>query len=56
MPTIVNIYQYMEAFAPFETQQDFDNSGFLVGRRDREVTKILVSLDITREEIGRAHV
>ena len=54
MPTIVNIYQYMEAFAPFETQQDFDNSGFLVGRRDREVTKILVSLDITREVVEEA--
>ena len=49
MATVAEIYQFMDQIAPFATQEDFDNAGFLVGRGDREVTKILVALDITRE-------
>ena len=54
MPKVVNICQFIDAFAPFKIQEDFDNAGFLVGRRDREVTKILVSLDITKEVVVEA--
>lgn len=54
MPEVVTICQFIDAFAPFEIQEDFDNAGFLVGRRHQEVTKILVSLDITREVVEEA--
>ncbi|MCI9309882.1 MAG: Nif3-like dinuclear metal center hexameric protein [Lawsonibacter sp.] len=54
MTKVINVCQCIDAFAPFETQWDFDNSGFQVGRRDQEVTKILVSLDITREVVEEA--
>ena len=49
MLKVINVCQCIDAFAPFKIQEDFDNAGFLVGRRHQEVTKILVSLDITRE-------
>ncbi len=47
MATVKDIYKSIDCWAPFATQMDFDNSGFLVGRGDRTVTKILVALDIT---------
>lgn len=49
MANVRDIYCFLDRAAPFDTQEDFDNAGFLVGRGEREVTKILVSLDITRE-------
>ena len=49
MATVREIYQYLDGLAPFALQMDFDNAGFLVGRGDRQVKKILVSLDITQE-------
>lgn len=54
MATIKDIYQYIDSFAPFETQMDFDNAGLLVGRELRNVDKVLVSLDITTPVIQEA--
>ena len=54
MATVREIFAQLDQWAPFETQMDFDNAGFLVGRGEREVTKILVSLDITEEVAGEA--
>ena len=49
MAAVNEILQALDGWAPFETQMDFDNAGFLVGRGDRQVQKILVALDITLE-------
>lgn len=49
MASVKEIYQFIEQIAPFGTQESFDNAGFLVGRGEREVSRILVALDITRE-------
>lgn len=49
MATVREVYEYLDSLAPFNLQMSFDNAGFLVGHGDREVTKILVSLDITEE-------
>lgn len=54
MATVNEIYAALDAFAPFETQAGFDNAGFLVGRGDREVTRVLVALDITDAVIEEA--
>ena len=54
MATVREIYQYLDGLAPFSLQMDFDNAGFLVGRGDRQVDKILVSLDITEEVVAEA--
>lgn len=49
MAEVRDIYRFLDRIAPFHTQEDFDNAGFLVGRGDREVKKALVALDITEE-------
>ena len=54
MPTVQQIFEQLCAIAPLELQMSFDNSGFLVGRGDREVRKALLSLDITLPVIQEA--
>lgn len=54
MATVREIYDYLDGKAPFRYQEGFDNAGFLVGRGDREVRRVLVSLDITPEAIDEA--
>ena len=54
MATVREIYQYLDGLAPFSLQMDFDNAGFLVGRGDRTVDKVLVSLGITEEVVAEA--
>ena len=54
MTTIADIYETINEFAPFDTAQKWDNSGFLVGSPAASVTKALVTLDITAEAIAAA--
>lgn len=54
MATVKDIYCAMDEWAPFETQMDFDNAGFLVGRGEAKADKILVALDITQEVVEEA--
>lgn len=54
MAKVKNFYGYLNSIAPFETQEDWDNSGMLVGDMDAEVKKVAVVLDITHEEIKKA--
>jgi dinuclear metal center YbgI/SA1388 family protein len=52
--TLREIQQTLEHFAPSEYQEDYDNSGLIIGRPDDEVTGVLISLDITEEIIEEA--
>ena len=54
MPTVNDVYEFLESIAPVAMKMDFDNVGFLVGRGDADVSRILVSLDITGEVISEA--
>lgn len=54
MATVKEIYKYIDGLAPFSLQMGFDNSGFLVGRAETEVDKIMVALDITCEVVQEA--
>lgn len=54
MAVIGDIYSYMDKLAPFRLQMDFDNAGLLVGRRDAQVRRILVALDITEPVVEEA--
>lgn len=54
MPTVKDVYGFLNEKAPFCLQEDWDNSGFLVGDPDRAVTKVLAALDITDEVIEEA--
>ena len=46
-PTVGQIESCMNMLAPFDTAEDFDNVGLLLGRRDTPVTAVLVALDAT---------
>ncbi len=54
MAKVKNFYGYLNSIAPFETQEDWDNSGMLVGDMEAEVNRVAVVLDITPEEIKKA--
>ena len=54
MAKVKDFYGYLNSIAPFETQEDWDNSGMLVGDMNAEVKKAAVVLDITHEEIKKA--
>ena len=49
-----DILHFLEDYAPVRMKMDFDNVGLLVGKSEKEVNKILVSLDITQEVIEEA--
>lgn len=52
--TVGEIFTFLQEKAPFELQESFDNAGFLIGRKEAEVSKILVSLDITEQVVQEA--
>ena len=54
MATVKEVFNTLNAYAPVDLKMDFDNVGHLVGRENRKVEKILVSLDITDEVIDEA--
>lgn len=54
MATVRDIYEALDRKAPFRYQLGFDNAGFLVGRGDRPVQRVLVALDITPAVIDEA--
>ncbi|MBQ1210748.1 MAG: Nif3-like dinuclear metal center hexameric protein [Clostridia bacterium] len=54
MTTIADIMQTLNEFAPPETAQKWDNCGLLVGSPVTEVTKALVTLDITLTAVAEA--
>ncbi|MDA3910918.1 MAG: Nif3-like dinuclear metal center hexameric protein [Bacteroidales bacterium] len=51
---ISELIQCVEAFAPPKYQESYDNSGLLVGDRNQEIEKILVSIDVTEEIVEEA--
>ncbi len=40
------IYDFLNAISPFETQASWDNSGLLIGAKSDEIAQIYVSLDV----------
>ena len=47
MATVNEVYGFLDKLAPFDLQMDFDNAGFLVGRGETQVKRLLVALDVT---------
>ena len=45
MATVADILKYIESIAPPYMAESWDNVGLLCGRREKQVTKILVALD-----------
>jgi len=50
---IAQIYEYLDSISPFELQEKWDNSGLLLGSFDREIERVVVSLDIDEEMIEK---
>lgn len=49
MTTVQTIYDWLDGFAPFQTAEDFDNVGLLIGDPRTPVASILFCLDATTE-------
>lgn len=49
MTTVKNIYDYINTISPFDTQEEWDNSGFLIGNFRKEVRNAVIALDCTNE-------
>ena len=45
------IYDHLDRISPFELQEKWDNSGLIVGEMSREISQIVVALDIDEEMI-----
>lgn len=54
MARICDIYDLIDAVAPFSTALDFDNCGLLVGDGNTVVTRALLALDITPAVVAEA--
>lgn len=52
--TIREITAVVEAFAPLSLQENYDNAGLLVGDANKQVTGVLICLDITENVIEEA--
>ena len=54
MSTVTQIYNAIDRLAPFWLTMDFDNTGILVGDRNREVSYALLALDCTPAVVEQA--
>lgn len=52
--TVNDIYRIIDGFAPFDTQEEWDNAGILAGRGDGTVNRVLVALDVTEGAVAEA--
>ena len=48
---VKEIFDYINSFAPFNTQCEWDNSGLLIGNFKNEINKIGFALDATNETV-----
>ncbi len=48
------IYDYIDTVASFSLQEEWDNSGFLIGDENAEVSKVMLALDCTEAVIEQA--
>ena len=49
MTTVKEIWEAIDRMAPFDTAEDFDNVGLLIGAEDQPVSRCLVTLDVTAD-------
>lgn len=54
MIKVIDVLKALEKKAPLNLAEGYDNVGFIVGRAEREVKKVLVALDITERVVKEA--
>lgn len=52
--TLKNIYETLNNISPFDFQEKWDNSGVIIGDMQREISHIVLSLDIDKHMISDA--
>ena len=52
--TVQDVWDWLNGFAPFATQESFDNAGLLVGNPTAEVRRVLFTLDATLPVVREA--
>lgn len=46
---IAQIYDILNQISPFELQENWDNSGLIIGDKNKTVTQVLLALDVSEE-------
>ena len=54
MPTVKDIYDYINSIAPFDRQSEWDNSGIAAGSFETKVKTAVFALDITADVVAFA--
>lgn len=54
MPTVNDIYNFLDSIAPFENKCSWDNCGILIGDKNGKVRKIGFTLDLTLDTLEKA--
>jgi dinuclear metal center YbgI/SA1388 family protein len=54
MPTLKDITNFLESFAPLGLQESYDNAGLLTGDSGIEIKSVLVTLDVTEQVVEEA--
>ena len=54
MAKVKDITDFFEGFAPVCTAMEFDNVGLLAGDKNADISKVLLTLDITAEVVEEA--
>lgn len=54
MTTVKDIYDYINVIAPFDTQEEWDNAGLITGSLQAPVSKVVMSLDVTKAAVRKA--
>ena len=49
--TVREIYTFLDALSPFELQENWDNSGLLIGDFTQDITTVIVSIDMDEDLI-----
>ena len=50
MTSVFDIYNYLDSVAPFSTQEEWDNSGLVIGGNEA-VTKAVLCLDAAKDVV-----
>lgn len=48
------VTSFLESIAPLSLQEDYDNSGLLIGNEENEITGVLITLDCTEQVLEEA--
>jgi GTP cyclohydrolase I len=52
--TVNDVFKWLDGFAPFATQEEYDNAGLVAGDPNAQVRKILFALDATKAAVEEA--